>query len=90
MQSEYVVYGGGISLFTRKLEAAMRFYGASFRIEARAPENAEEVDRARTHQVPVLRTPENWMIADTTPLLGLLDGRFPRKAKPRRKLVLGR
>jgi glutathione S-transferase len=27
--------------------------------------------------VPVLQTPENWMIADTTPLLDLLDGRFP-------------
>ena len=79
MQSEYVVYGAGISLFTRKLEAAMRFYGAPFRIEAKGPGNAEEVDRARTHQVPVLRTPENWMIADTTPLLGLLDGRFPRR-----------
>ncbi len=33
--------------------------------------------RSGTHQVPVLHTPENWMIADTTPLLHLLDGRFP-------------
>lgn len=33
--------------------------------------------RAGTHQIPVLHTPENWMIADTTPLLGLLDSRFP-------------
>jgi len=27
--------------------------------------------------VPVLHTPENWMIADTTPLMHLLDARFP-------------
>lgn len=27
----------------------------------------------------MLRTPENWMIADTTPLLQLLDSRFPSR-----------
>lgn len=80
MPSEYVVYGGAISLFTRKLEAALRFYGAPFRVEAKTAENRQEVEgRSRTHQVPVLHTPENWMIADTTPLIGLLDGRFPAR-----------
>ena len=75
MDREYVVYGGGISLFTRKLEAALRFYGAPFRIEAKDESVREELEtRARTHQVPVLRTPWNWIIADTTPIIALLDG----------------
>ena len=74
--SEYVVYGGPISLFTRKLEAALRFYGAPYRSEAKVPEVEA---RAQTHQVPVLQTPENWMIADTTPLIALLDSRFPQR-----------
>src|SRR5262249_51701737 len=26
-----------------------------------------------------LQTPENWMLADTTPILDLLDGRFPQR-----------
>ena len=40
----------------------------------------EEVEsRSGTHQVPVLHTPENWMIADTTPLIQMLDGRFPAR-----------
>jgi glutathione S-transferase len=80
MEREYIVYGGPISLFTRKLEAALRFYGTPFRMEAKNDENREELEgRSRSHQVPVLRTPENWLIADTTPILGLLDARFPAR-----------
>jgi glutathione S-transferase len=80
MNDDYVVYGGSISLFTRKLEAAMRFYGAPFRLERKDEGNREELEaRARTHQVPVLATPDGWMIADTTPILDLLDARFPAR-----------
>ncbi|XOV89609.1 MAG: glutathione S-transferase family protein [Pseudomonadota bacterium] len=72
----YTIFGGELSYFTRKLEAAMRFYGAPFELRPKPPE-AEA--RSGTHQVPVLLTPENWMIADTTPLLQLLDARYPRR-----------
>ncbi len=78
MQREYVLYGGRLSYFSRKLEAALRFYAAPFRFESKSPELREMIEtRSGTHQVPVLLTPENWMIADTTPLIGLLDGRYP-------------
>ncbi len=77
----YTIYGGELSLFTRKLEAALRFYGAPFEMaDKRSADPAHIETRAGTHQVPVLLTPENWMIADTTPLLRLLDGRFPARA----------
>ncbi|MGH7289632.1 MAG: glutathione S-transferase family protein [Myxococcota bacterium] len=77
---EYVLYGADFSLFTRKLQAALRFYGAEFRQERKQPRDADEIERrAGTHQVPVLQTPENWLIADTTPILDLLDGRFPER-----------
>jgi glutathione S-transferase len=77
---EYVVYGVPFSLFTRKLEAALRWYGAPFRLEPKGPRNADEVQtRSGTHQVPVLGTPEGWMLADTTPILALLDARYPRR-----------
>ena len=79
-EGEYVVYGPKISLFTRKLETAFHFYGVPFRRAAKTAENAPELEqRAATHQVPVLRTPENWMLADTTPILDLLDARFPER-----------
>jgi len=81
VSERYTVYGGELSLFTRKLEAAMQFYGADFVVEGKTPENRELIEiRSGTHQVPVLLTPENWMIADTTPLMRLLDGRFPAAA----------
>ena len=35
--------------------------------------------RSGTHQVPVLHTPENWMIGDTTPIIHLLDERNPSR-----------
>ncbi|MEO0322724.1 MAG: glutathione S-transferase family protein, partial [Myxococcota bacterium] len=77
----YVLYGWRWSYFTRKLDAALRFYGADFRFETKTAANAEELRvRGGTHQIPVLHTPENWMLADTTPVLGALDARFPDRA----------
>jgi len=80
LPSEYVLYGPPISLFTRKLEAALRFYDAPFRRENKTGENGPGIEqRAGTHQVPALQTPENWMLADTTPILDVLDSRFPKR-----------
>jgi glutathione S-transferase len=77
--SDYTIYGGELSYFTRKLEAAMIFYGADFESK-RKHDNPVVEKRSGTHQIPVLHTPENWMIADTTPLLRMLDARFPERA----------
>jgi len=77
----YTIFGGELSYFSRKLEAAMQFYGLDFEFLPKPPERAPEIEtRAGTHQVPVLLTPENWMIADSTPLLQLLDARVPLRA----------
>jgi glutathione S-transferase len=77
----YVIYGSWQSLFSRKLEAALIFYGApfEFRVKRGRPDVAEIEQRAGTHQVPALLTPENWMLADTTPIIDLLDQRFPAR-----------
>jgi len=81
VNSNYILYGGELSLFTRKLEAALRFYGAGYELRSKQQDGAAEIEqRSGTHQVPVLLTPENWMIADTTPLMYLLDSRFPDRA----------
>ncbi len=78
--SNYVVYGWQRSYFTHKLMAALHFYGADWTFEAKTADNEAEIRyRSGTHQIPVLHTPENWMIADTTPLIQMLDGRFPSR-----------
>ncbi len=81
MKYQYTVYGMELSLFTRKLEAAVTFYGAPFVRKPKTHDNRKEIEhRSGTHQVPVLQTPENWMIGDTTPLLMMLDNRYPARA----------
>ena len=76
----YVVYGWERSYFTHKLMAALHFYGADWRYKDKTAGNAEELRlRANTHQVPVLHTPEDWVIADTTPIMRMLDHRFPSR-----------
>ncbi|MDE0759136.1 MAG: glutathione S-transferase family protein, partial [Pseudomonadales bacterium] len=81
MTENYILYGGELSYFTRKLEAALIFYGADFEFRAKTNDNRELLElRSGTHQVPVLKTPENWLIADTTPILTLLDSRFPNRS----------
>lgn len=80
MPDPYIIHGAPFSLFTRKLEAALRFYDLPFRLEnAGIGDDGRAGKRADTHQIPVLHTPENWMIADTTPILELLDGRVPSR-----------
>lgn len=75
----YRVYGSMRSYFTRKLTAALHFYGVEWQFHQKTQEIAEEIRlRSGTHQVPVLHLPEGWMIADTTPILHLLDGRYPK------------
>ena len=77
---EYTVHGGPRSLFTRKLTAALDFYGASYHIKPRGPSADDDLQvRANTHQIPLIHTPEDWVLADTTPILRLLDGRFPAR-----------
>eukprot|EP01035_Chromulina_nebulosa_P056030 gene56030-biopygen39994 len=67
----YLLYGSTPSLFTRKLEAALRFYRAPFAFCSKGsqPDVKALEQRAGTHQVPLLQTPENWLLADTTPIL---------------------
>ena len=80
MLREYTIHGAPFSLFTRKLEAALRFYGLPFRQESMGiGEDSEAAKRAGTHQIPVLETPENWMLGDTTPILDVLDARIPAR-----------
>jgi glutathione S-transferase len=77
----HLLYGSHQSLFSKKLEAALIFYGTpyEFRVKRGRADAAEIEQRAGTHQVPVLVTPENWALADTTPIIDVLDARQPRR-----------
>jgi len=78
MEYVYKVYGTKRSYFTMKLESALNYYGVPWEHVTKGPEVTELVEkRSATHQIPVLQTPENWMINDTTPIISMMDGRYP-------------
>lgn len=77
---EWVLYGSPISLFTMKLDAALRFYGIRFRSERRTEANRATLEaRAGTHQIPVLVMPHGWAVADSTPTMTYLDALRPAR-----------
>ena len=79
-RDEYVIHGMPRSLFARKLEAAFGFYGLPCRTVPRGTGGGDALgQRAGTHQIPILETPEGWALADTTPILALLDARVPSR-----------
>jgi glutathione S-transferase len=81
MTSErYVVYGMDRSYFSRKLEAAMQWYGLPFDFTAKTMVLAPDIEsKSGTRQVPVLVTPEGEYLRDTTPILLALDERVPER-----------
>ena len=78
---KYTYYGHDLSYFSRKLEAALVFYGAEFdRVQVGLGAPSEEArKRTGTHVIPVLETPEGWALWDTTPIMRMLDARFSTK-----------
>eukprot|EP00035_Acanthoeca_spectabilis_P026708 m.463910 g.463910 ORF g.463910 m.463910 type:complete len:374 (-) comp23212_c0_seq1:112-1233(-) len=85
----YTVYGAQLSFFTMKLVAGLEWhlpnqftYRPKGALAGTQPEGSDDLpadeleSRSGTHQIPVLVTPENWCVADTTPIFTLLDGRM--------------
>jgi len=74
---EYELIGSELSFFTRKLEAQLRFqqipWHYQFKTEAR---KVELEAKAGTHFIPLLATPDKWLLQDTIAIGPLLDGRF--------------
>ena len=74
----YKVFGMDHSYFSRKLQAAMGWYGLPFEFVAKTMALAPDIEReAGTRQIPVLLTPDGEHLADTTPVMRMLDERVP-------------
>ncbi|MGI9292500.1 MAG: glutathione binding-like protein [Pseudomonadales bacterium] len=76
-QGDYALVGSEMSFFTRKLEAQLRFQQIPWHWHFKTTERTAEIEaRAGTHFIPVLMTPEKWLIHDTIALGPLLNDRF--------------
>ncbi|MCB1843437.1 MAG: glutathione S-transferase C-terminal domain-containing protein [Halioglobus sp.] len=74
---DYTLIGHELSLFTRKLEAQLRFQDIAWHWQFKTQARAAELEaRAGTHFIPLLRTPEKWLLNDTIAIGPLLHTRF--------------
>ncbi|MDC0010334.1 glutathione S-transferase family protein [Porticoccaceae bacterium] len=76
-QGVYQLIGSEMSLFSRKLEAQLRFQRVPFQWLFKTQQRSTDLEaRAGTHFIPLLQTPENWMLNDTIALGPMLNQRF--------------
>lgn len=74
---QYQLIGNEMSFFSRKLEAQLRFQQIDWHWQFKTMEIAPEIEaRAGTHFIPVLRTPDKWLIHDTIAIGPMLNDRF--------------
>jgi glutathione S-transferase len=74
---EYTLIGIELSLFTRKLEAQLRFQQIPWRWQFKSQERTAELEaRAGTHFIPLLVTPDKWLIHDTISIGPMLNDRY--------------
>ena len=79
--SMYRLYGYSLSYFSRKLEAALDWYGLPYEFCLKTPDVGSELEkRSGTNQVPLLVTPEDDVLIDTTPIMWRLDEQYPDRA----------
>mgnify|MGYP000002880330 FL=1 len=78
---EYQLVGSEMSFFTRKLEAQLRCQQVPWRYLFKTEERKAELEaRAGTHFIPLLVTPDKWLIHDTIAIGPMLSDRFRERA----------
>ena len=77
---EYQLVGSEMSFFTRKLEAQLRFHQAPWHYLFKTEERKAELEaKAGTHFIPLLITPDKWLIHDTIAIGPMLSERFAER-----------
>lgn len=80
-QGSYELIGSELSFFTRKLEAQLRFQQVPWRYRFKTQERSAELEaRAGTHFIPLLKTPDRWLLNDTISIGPLLNDRFSERS----------
>jgi glutathione S-transferase len=76
-RGDYGLVGIELSMFSRKLEAQLRFQKIPWYWHFKTQERTPEVEaRIGTHFIPALKTPDKWTIHDTIALGPFLNDRF--------------
>lgn len=77
---KYELIGSELSFFTRKLEAQLRFQQIPWRYRFKTEARKADIEaKAGTHFIPLLATPDKWLLQDTIAIGPLLDARFSNR-----------
>ena len=77
---KYTLIGNEMSLFTRKLEAQLRFQRIPWHYQYKTQERSADLEaRSGTHFIPLLATPDKWLIHDTIAIGPMLNDRFHQR-----------
>ncbi len=76
-RGKYKLIGQELSMFTRKLEAQLLYQGIAFQWQYKTIEASSDIDaRAGTRFIPLLETPDGWLLSDTISIGPMLNERF--------------
>jgi len=77
-RGNYVIYGIEPSYFTRQVQCLYRFKDIPHELRLKSGDVREEVEaRAGTHLIPVVHTPEDWFLWDSTPITFWMENMHP-------------
>lgn len=80
-RGQYQLVGSEMSFFTRKLEAQLRCQQIPWRYLFKTESRKAELEaKAGTHFIPLLITPDKWLIHDTIAIGPLLSDRFRERS----------
>jgi glutathione S-transferase len=73
----YTLIGAELSMFTRKMEAQLRYQNIPHQWRYKSMADASELEkRAGTRFIPLLETPDGWLLNDTIAIGPMLSERF--------------
>lgn len=76
-RGNYKLIGAELSMFTRKLEAQLRYQNIPYEWAFKGIDDASDYEkRAGTRFIPLLETPDGWLINDTIAIGPMLSTRF--------------
>lgn len=76
-RGKYTLIGQELSMFTRKLEAQLRYQGIPYEWQIKTQDNSAAIEaRVSTRFIPLLQTPDGWYLSDTIALGPFLHQRF--------------
>ncbi|MBV1881386.1 MAG: hypothetical protein KUG82_07115 [Pseudomonadales bacterium] len=74
----YTLIGLELSMFTRKLEAQLRYQKIPYQWQFKTMDKSQNIEqRSGTRFIPLLETPDGWIINDTISIGPMLSDRFP-------------